>query len=72
MRYCNQMLKHKFKGTKNILFSIKNVVSKGEHVKQIERFHRVLEERAQCYYAMLPFKSLPKMMVVQLLLTVCF
>ena len=49
-----------------------NIVSWGEHVKQIVRCHRVIEERARCYFAMLPFESLPKMMVAQLLITVTF
>ena len=48
------------------------IVSRREHVKMIERFHRVIEERCRCYYAMLPFDSLPRMMVVHLLITVVF
>ena len=48
------------------------IVSRGEHVKQIERFHRVVEERCRCYYAMQPHDSLPRMMVVHLLITVVF
>ena len=31
-----------------------SVVSRGEHVQEIERFNRVLKERARCYFAMLP------------------
>ena len=49
-----------------------NLVSRGEHVKLIERYHRLIEERCRCYYAMLPYDSLPRMMVVHLLITVVF
>ncbi|OEU11892.1 hypothetical protein FRACYDRAFT_245012 [Fragilariopsis cylindrus CCMP1102] len=49
-----------------------NVVGKGEHVPAIERFIRVIKERCRCYYAMLPFKSLPRIMVIHLLITVMF
>ena len=59
------------KDRKNITAMI-NVVSKEEHVVDIERYHRVIKERARCYYAMLPFDTLPRMMVVQLMNTVVF
>ncbi|OEU10337.1 hypothetical protein FRACYDRAFT_247347 [Fragilariopsis cylindrus CCMP1102] len=49
-----------------------NVVGKGEHVPAIERFIRVIKERCRCYYAMLPFKTLPRIMVIHLLVTVMF
>ena len=48
------------------------IVSRGEHVKQIERFHRLIEERCRCYYAMQPYNSFPRMMVVHLMITVIF
>ena len=48
------------------------IVSRGKHVKQIERFHRVIEERCRCYHAMQPYDSLPRMMVVHLMITVIF
>ena len=41
-----------------------NVVSRGEHVPEIERLNRVLKERARCYFAMLPYKTMPRMMVI--------
>ena len=41
-------------------------------MKQIEQYHRVIEERARCYYEILPFNSLPMMMVVHLMITVAF
>jgi len=59
------------KDRKNIAAMI-NVVSKEEHVVDIERYHRVIKERVRCYYAMLPFDTLPRMMVVQLMNTVVF
>ena len=50
-----------FKGLKdrNQLGVTFNVVSKGEHVPEMERFNRVIKERARCHYAMLPFDVLP-------------
>jgi hypothetical protein len=55
---------------RGLLAVIVNVVGKGEHVPAIERFIRVIEERCRCYYAMLPFDVLPRMMVIHLLITV--
>jgi hypothetical protein len=49
-----------------------NVVSRGEHVPSIERFIRVMKERARCYYAMLPYTRLPRMVIIHLLKTVVF
>ena len=49
-----------------------NVVAKGEHVPEIERFNRVIKERTRCYYAMLPFDVLPRIMIIHLLVTVMF
>ena len=54
---------------------ITNVVSRGEHVPDIERHHRVLKERARCYCAMLlkvNINTLPRMMVIHLMTTVNF
>ena len=52
-----------------------NVVSRGEHVPDIERFHRVLKERARCYHAMvreIDIASLPKTAIIHLIITVNF
>ena len=49
-----------------------NVVAKGEHVPEMERFNRVIKECTRCYYAMLPFDTLPRIMVTHLLVTVMF
>ena len=49
-----------------------NLVSKEEHVATIERYHRVIKERCRCYCAMLPFKYLPRQMVVGFMKTVVF
>ena len=49
-----------------------NVVSRGENSKQIERCHRLVEERGKFYCAMTPFDTLPRMMVVHLMITVMF
>ena len=37
---------------RNLLGVKISIVSRGEHVKQIEIFHRLIEERCRCYYAM--------------------
>ena len=49
-----------------------NVVSRGEHVPEIERFIRVVKERARCYFAMLPVKKIPNIMVIHMIITVVF
>ena len=33
----------------------------------IERWHRTIKERSRCYYAMIPFKYLPRRMAVELM-----
>ena len=49
-----------------------NVVVKGEHVHEIERFNRVIMERTRCYFAMIPFRKLPRILIIHLLVTVMF
>ena len=66
-----------FKAIKDrkILKPLINVVSRGEHVPDIKQFHRVLKERAQCYFAMvrkIGITSLPKMSVIHLMITMTF
>ena len=56
----------------NLLGIRVNVVSKEEHVPDIERLIRVIKERARSYYAMLPFDFMPQTMVIHLLTTVVF
>jgi len=57
---------------RNVLGVTVCIVSQGEHVKQIERFHRLIEEHCRCYYAMQSYNSFPRMMVVHLMITVIF
>ena len=38
----------------------------------VKEFRRILEERSRYYYAMMPFKSLPRMMVAPLMIEVVF
>ena len=45
-------IQFKFLKDRNVLGVTINVVSRGEQVKQIERFHRLIEERCRCYCAM--------------------
>jgi hypothetical protein len=63
-----------FKALKDrgMLDAIVNDVGKGEHAPMIERFIRVIKQRCRCYYAMLPFDNLPRIMVIHLLKTVMF
>ena len=52
-----------------------NVVSRGEHVPEIERMIRVLKERARCYFSMLAkagITAIPRIMVMHLMRTVNF
>ena len=54
---------------------VTNVVSRGEHVPDIERHHWVLKERARCYCATLlkvDINTLPRIMVNHLMTTVNF
>jgi hypothetical protein len=63
-----------FKAIKDrgLLDAIVNVVGKGEHAPMIERFIRVIKERCRCYYAMLPFDNIPRIVIIHLLKTVMF
>ena len=52
-----------------------NVCSRDEHVPEIERFIRVMKERARCYFAMLrrvEIYTVPKQIIIQLMRTVVF
>ena len=49
-----------------------NIVARGEHVPEIERLIRVIKERARCYVSLIPFKKLPKRMVIELIYTIVF
>ena len=56
----------------NALGIATSMVSRGEHVKEIERSHHVIKERCRCYYAMQPHNSLLRMIVVHLIIIVVF
>ena len=49
-----------------------NVVSKQEHVPEMERFIRVIKERARSTFAMLPFERIPKKMLVAMVSNIIF
>ena len=49
-----------------------SMVNRGEYLNKIGRFHRVLEERARSYHAILPFNALPIMMVANFPIIVVF
>ena len=57
---------------RNVVRGVFNVVFRGEYVSKVERFHEVIKERCRCYFVMLPFDNLPRMMVVYLMKTVMF
>ena len=57
---------------RNQLGVLVNVVSKGEHVKLIERYHRLIEKRCRCDYAILPYDSSPRMMLIHFMIAVIF
>ena len=51
----------------NGVIKVVNVVSRQEHVPEMEQFIRVIEERSRASYAILPFTKLPKKIVPELL-----
>ena len=48
------------------------MMSRGEHFKYIESFHRLIEERSRFYYAILPLFFLTRIIVMHLMITVVF
>ena len=63
-------IQFKSRKDRNRLNLVTNVVSRGAHVPEIERHHRVLKERAQCYFVMLlkiDIDTLPRTMVIHLM-----
>ena len=49
-----------------------NIVSRDEHVPEIERFIRTVKERCRCYFGSMPFKKIPHRMCIELVSTVIF
>ena len=49
---------------------IVSAFSKGEHVKQEKRFYRLIKERTRYYHDIIPFNTLPGVMVVHLMMKV--
>jgi hypothetical protein len=43
-----------------------NVVSKDEHVPEVERYICTIKERTQCVYNTVPFKMMPSQMIVKM------
>ena len=55
------------------LFGVEiDVLSRDEHVKNIETHHGVIKDLGRYYCAMLPFDSLPRMIVMNMFKTVVF
>ena len=49
-----------------------NFDTRDEHMMHVERFYRVIEEKARCYYVIFLFESLLKIIVAELMLVACF
>lgn len=49
-----------------------NVVARGEHVPEVERCIRTLKERCRATYHSLPYKKMPKRMLVELVYAMTF
>lgn len=49
-----------------------NVVSRDEHVPEIERYNRTIKERVRSVYNMLPFKYVPPIFIVELVYAMVF
>ena len=49
-----------------------NIVSKEEHAPTIKRHHRVIEKIFRCCHAILPFKIVPRQMMMHFLKAVVF
>ena len=54
------------------LGAMPNIVARGEHVPEIERHIRTLKERVRAVYTTLPFKSIPKRMLIELIYNCTF
>jgi len=46
-----------------------NTVSAGEHVPEVEHYIRTVKERVHCTYNTLPFKRMPTLLVIEMLLS---
>jgi Reverse transcriptase (RNA-dependent DNA polymerase)/Zinc knuckle len=49
-----------------------NITSNAEHVPDIERYIRTVKERARCIFSTLPFKKIPKRMIIEMIFYVVF
>lgn len=49
-----------------------NVVARGEHVPEVERHIRTLKERCRAVYNSLPYRRMPKRMVIELVYAMTF
>ena len=54
------------------LGAIVNVVSRDEHVPEIERYNRTIKERVRSQYNMLPFDCIPPVLLVELVYSQVF
>jgi hypothetical protein len=54
------------------LGAIVNVVSRDEHVPEIERYNRTIKDRVRSQYTMLPFKYVPPIVIIELVYSQVF
>ena len=54
------------------LGAIVNVVSRDEHVPEIERYNRTIKDQVRSVYNILPFKYMPPIMIVELVYSQVF
>ena len=59
-------LKHQFAGV------TVNLVIQDEHVPEVERLKRTINERCRCYFVLIPFKKIPHRMAIELVYTCIF
>jgi hypothetical protein len=49
-----------------------NTVGADEHVPEVERFIRTIKERTRCYHHSLPFRRVPKRLLIEMVYTAVF
>lgn len=69
------LMDNEFEHLRGALASMKihlNIVSKGEHIPEIERYNRIVKEQTRFIYSMLPFKKMPSCIVIEMVYSSVF
>ena len=69
--YCDQEFKHMMDAVKDDLDVTMVYTATGNHVSEAERNNRTLKERIRATYHHLPYKTMPRLMLVHLAITCC-